>query len=40
MDGLTWAASAMNAARARLDIATGNLANAGSDGVSPPPWAR
>lgn len=32
MDGITWAASAMAAARARLDIATHNLANSSSDG--------
>ena len=32
MDGIGWAASAMIAARSRLEIATGNLANAGSDG--------
>ena len=32
MDGITWAASAMVAARARLDIATHNLANTSSDG--------
>jgi flagellar hook protein FlgE len=31
MDGLDWTASAMRAARAQLDIATHNLANA-SDG--------
>ena len=32
MDGIAWAASAMIAARTRLDIATGNLANVSSDG--------
>ena len=32
MDGIGWAASAMVAAHSRLDIATGNLANASSDG--------
>lgn len=32
MDGISWAASAMVAARSRLDIATDNLANASSDG--------
>lgn len=32
MDGISWAASAMVAARARLDIATHNLANSSSDG--------
>jgi len=32
MDGIAWAASAMIAARSRLDIATDNLANASSDG--------
>lgn len=32
MDGIGWAASAMAAATSRLDIAAGNLANAGSDG--------
>lgn len=32
MDGIDWAASAMVAARTRLDIATGNLANVSSDG--------
>jgi flagellar basal-body rod protein FlgG len=32
MDGLDWTASAMRAARAQLDIATHNLANASSDG--------
>ncbi|GAC1357729.1 MAG: hypothetical protein NVSMB31_18180 [Vulcanimicrobiaceae bacterium] len=32
MDGIGWATSAMLAARSRLDIATDNLANAGSDG--------
>jgi flagellar basal body rod protein FlgG len=32
MDGLDWSASAMRAARAQLDVATHNLANAGSDG--------
>jgi flagellar basal-body rod protein FlgF len=34
MDGIDWAASAMIAARARLDIATHNLANVSSDGFS------
>jgi flagellar basal-body rod protein FlgG len=32
MDGIGWAASAMIAARSRLEIATGNLANASTDG--------
>jgi flagellar basal-body rod protein FlgF len=32
MDGIAWAASAMSAARARLEIATQNLANGSSDG--------
>jgi flagellar basal body rod protein FlgG len=32
MDGLDWSASAMRAARAQLDVATHNLANAVSDG--------
>src|SRR5579871_4648598 len=32
MDGMDWMASAMRAARAQLDVATHNLANAGSDG--------
>lgn len=32
MDGWDWTASAMRAARAQLEIATANLANAGSDG--------
>ena len=32
MDGIAWASSAMVAARARLDIATGNLANVSTDG--------
>jgi len=32
MDGIDWAASAMVAARTRLDIATGNLANVSSNG--------
>jgi len=32
MDGIDWAASAMVAARARLDIATGNLANVSTTG--------
>jgi flagellar basal body rod protein FlgG len=32
MDGIDWASSAMLAARARLDIATNNLANVSSDG--------
>lgn len=32
MDGLHWSASAMRAARAQLDVATHNLANAVSDG--------
>jgi len=32
MDGLDWTASAMRAARAQLDIATHNLANASTDG--------
>lgn len=32
MDGIDWTASAMRAARARLDVATQNLANASTDG--------
>jgi flagellar basal body rod protein FlgG len=32
MDGIDWASSAMVAARTRLDIATGNLANVSSGG--------
>lgn len=32
MDGIGWAASAMSAARARLDIAAENLANSSTDG--------
>lgn len=32
MDGRDWMASAMRAARAQLDVATHNLANAGTDG--------
>lgn len=32
MDGIGWAASAMNAARVRLDTATENLANGSTDG--------
>ena len=32
MDGIRWAASAMIAARSRLEIATGNLANSSTDG--------
>jgi flagellar basal body rod protein FlgG len=32
MDGITWAASAMVAARTRLEIATENLANVSTDG--------
>jgi flagellar basal body rod protein FlgG len=32
MDGIAWAASAMIAARTRLEIATENLANVSSDG--------
>jgi flagellar basal-body rod protein FlgF len=32
MDGMDWMASAMRAARAQLDVATHNLANASSDG--------
>jgi len=32
MDGISWTASAMQAARARLEIAARNLANASSDG--------
>jgi flagellar basal body rod protein FlgG len=32
MDGIDWASSAMIAARTRLDIATGNLANVSSGG--------
>jgi len=32
MDGITWAASAMSAARARLDAAAENLANSSVDG--------
>ena len=34
MDGIDWAASAMIAARTRLEIASHNLANASSDGFS------
>jgi flagellar basal-body rod protein FlgF len=34
MDGIDWAASAMIAARARLDVAAHNLANVSSDGFS------
>ena len=34
MDGISWASSAMVAARTRLDIATGNLANVSSDGFA------
>jgi flagellar basal body rod protein FlgG len=34
MDGITWAGSAMVAARTRLEIATQNLANVSSDGFS------
>lgn len=34
MDGIEWAASAMEAARSRLDIATENLANVSTDGFS------
>jgi flagellar basal-body rod protein FlgF len=32
MDGIGWASSAMQAARTRLDVATGNLANGSTDG--------
>lgn len=32
MDGIGWAASAMNAARTRLDVAAENLANGSTDG--------
>lgn len=32
MDGIAWASSAMVAARTRLEIATGNLANVSTDG--------
>jgi flagellar hook-basal body protein len=32
MDGIAWAASAMNAARTRLDVAAENLANGSTDG--------
>jgi flagellar basal body rod protein FlgG len=32
MDGIQWATSAMEAAQARLDIATNNLANSSTDG--------
>lgn len=32
MDGIAWALSAMSAARERLDVAAGNLANGSSDG--------
>ncbi len=32
MDGIGWAASAMNAARTRLDVASENLANGSTDG--------
>jgi hypothetical protein len=32
MDGIAWAASAMSAAQARLEIAVQNLANSSSDG--------
>lgn len=35
MDGIAWAASAMVAARTRLEIATQNLANASTDGFTP-----
>src|SRR5581483_5620818 len=34
MDGISWAASAMVAARTRLEIATENLANVSSDGFA------
>jgi len=34
MDGIAWAASAMEAARSRLDIATQNLANVSTDGFA------
>ena len=34
MDGIAWASSAMVAARKRLDIATGNLANVSTDGFA------
>ena len=34
MDGIAWAASAMVAARRRLDIATGNLANVSTGGFA------
>ncbi len=32
MDGIDWAATAMTAARTRLDVATGNLANVSTNG--------
>jgi flagellar basal body rod protein FlgG len=35
MDGIAWAGSAMEAAQARLDIATGNLANVSTGGFAP-----
>lgn len=35
MDGTAWAASAMVAARSRLEIATQNLANVSTDGYRP-----
>lgn len=35
MDGMAWAASAMVAARTRLEIATQNLANVSTDGFTP-----
>jgi flagellar basal body rod protein FlgG len=35
MDGIAWAASAMVAARTRLEIATQNLANVSTDGFRP-----
>ena len=34
MDGIAWASSAMVAARTRLEIATGNLANVSTDGFA------
>jgi flagellar basal body rod protein FlgG len=35
VDGIAWAASAMVAARTRLEIATENLANVSTDGFRP-----
>lgn len=34
MDGIAWAAAALDVARGRLDVATGNLANVSTDGFS------